>query len=553
MSSFPSFSLRADFLTSESFTPEERRALSPYVTNTDRSVFVLTNLPEVIKGALFSRYSRSMLGLRRLLLREFIQTDESAFGSISGHSGQDAEEQRLAVERAQAFYDRILDGYGDDSIGELGGAHLALEDVSILATKTIQDARIGGSPLEKSTRYVNFGQKVQGDYRFYKDPNLLASRHRESYLKACRTLFETYVALTEPVRDEVRKRLPRDPKSPAEAYERSVRAQGFDLIRGLLPAATLTNMGVFGNGRFFESLIARLHREPLAELQDLASASWTELAQVIPSFIRRAHPDHRHFQSQQAFQVEQQALLKRWAEHLPGTAPTASPGPAAAQVRLVDFDPQAAEKLLASLLYEYTDVPLEELRQSIRNLSEEQQRQLQAECIQLRENRRHKSPRALESLFFTFEITGDYGMYRDLHRHRMLTQWRQPLSPHHGYDLPELLQEAKLDAPYRAAMEQAAEVHEQIHPDFPEAAQYVIPMAYHLRWSLRVNLRALTWLVELRSTPQGHPAYRKVAQELFRAVEQVQPQLARWMTFTDLQDYELGRLAAEIRQEQRQA
>ena len=539
-------------MTSESFTPAERSALSPYVTNTDRSVFVLTNLPEVIKGALFSRYSRSMLGLRRLLLREFIQTDESAFQSISGAGPGNAEEQRLAVERAQAFYDRILDGYGDDSIGELGGAHLALEDVSILATKTLQDARIGGSPLEKSTRYVNFGQKVQGDYRFYKDPTILASRHREAYLKACRTLFETYVALTDPVREEVRKRLPRDPKSPAEAYERSVRAQGFDLIRGLLPAATLTNMGVFGNGRFFESLITRLHREPLTELQELATASWTELAQVIPSFIRRAHPEHRHFQSQHAFQQQQHAVLKRWAERVPGAQRTRAV-PADLQVELVDYDPQAEEKLLASLLYEHTGVPLAEIRDTLRNLGAAEREQLQEECLGLREHRRHKPPRALESCFFTFEITGDYGMYRDLHRHRMLTQWRQPLSPDHGYDLPELLKEAKLDAPYRAAMEQAAEVFELLRPEFPEAAQYVIPMAYHLRWSLQVNLRALAWLVELRSTPQGHPAYRKVAQDLFRAVEQVQPQLARWMGFVDLQDYELGRLAAEVRHEQRNA
>jgi Predicted alternative thymidylate synthase len=147
--------------SNEVFTPEEQVLLSSYVTNTDRSVFVLTNLPEVIKGALFSRYSRSTLGLRTLLLRDFIQKKESRFSDMQTGSSQSdsAKKTELAIESAQKFYDRILDGYGDDSIGELGGAHLALENISILATKTVEDARIGGSPLEKSTRYVTFAEK----------------------------------------------------------------------------------------------------------------------------------------------------------------------------------------------------------------------------------------------------------------------------------------------------------------------------------------------------------------------------------------------------------
>ncbi len=148
--------------SNEVFTPEEQVILSSYVTNTDRSVFVLTNLPEVIKGALFSRYSRSTLGLRTLLLRDFIQEKESRFSDMQTGSNQSdsAKKTELAIESAQKFYDRILDGYGDDSIGELGGAHLALENISILATKTVEDARIGGSPLEKSTRYVTFAEKI---------------------------------------------------------------------------------------------------------------------------------------------------------------------------------------------------------------------------------------------------------------------------------------------------------------------------------------------------------------------------------------------------------
>ena len=177
----------------EDFTPEEIALLSNYVTDTASNVFVLHNLPEVIKGALFSRYSRSSLGLRSLLLKEFITNDdEAAFSEIvaNGKKNQkDIKEQILAIKKAQNFYDRILDGYGDDSIGELGGAHLAIENITMLAAKVIEDARIGGSPLEKSTRYIYFDQKFQGQYLFYREPILMTSAFRNEYESCCNRLF----------------------------------------------------------------------------------------------------------------------------------------------------------------------------------------------------------------------------------------------------------------------------------------------------------------------------------------------------------------------------
>ncbi|MDP7156596.1 MAG: FAD-dependent thymidylate synthase, partial [SAR324 cluster bacterium] len=405
-----------------------------------------------------------------------------------------------------------------------------------------------GSPLEKSTRYVSFGQKVKGDYRFYKEPRLLASQHRERYLNTCRTLFETYVQLNEPVREYVRSRLPRDPDAPAAAYERSVRALSFDLIRGLLPAATLTNMGVFGNGRFFESLISRLRIEPLQEFQDLAQTAWEELAKVVPSFIRRAHPDHRHFQSYAAFTKAQRQQIQSVAAQLEqGSSELLSP-PArtSGEVCLVEWDADAEIKLLAALLYEHTALPLQQVQEQVRQMPNAERKRIFRESIALREHRRHKPPRALERVFYTFDLLGDYGMYRDLHRHRMLTQWRQPLTTRFGYDTPPELEDAGLTQTYHAAMAQAKETFEAIAADFPNEAQYVVPMAYRIRWSMHVNLRALTWLVELRSTPQGHPGYRHIAQALFREVQRVQSRLAEWMKFVDLDGYTLGRLDAEV-------
>src|SRR5277367_2676672 len=185
----------------EEFSESQIKILQRYVTNTSSNIFVLRNLPEVIKGALFSRYSRSSLGLRSLLLKEFILNEETAFSSIVGHESKDhleIEEQLVAIQKAQNFYDRILDGYGDDSIGELGGAHLAAENISMLAAKVIEDCRIGGSPLEKSTRYIYFDQKVDGRYLFYQEPILMTSAYRELFLETCNFLFDTYSKLIPP-------------------------------------------------------------------------------------------------------------------------------------------------------------------------------------------------------------------------------------------------------------------------------------------------------------------------------------------------------------------
>ena len=540
----------------EVFTADEKKILSSYVTNTNRSIFALTNLPEVIKGALFSRYSRSTLGLRTLLLRDFIQEKESRFTEIQGGGEHPdfAKNTELAIESAQKFYDRILDGYGDDSIGELGGAHLALENISILATKTLEDARIGGSPLEKSTRYVSFAEKITGtssandEFGYYQEPTLLKSAHCDLYLSTCRNLFETYVRFTVPIREHVRKQLPHEPKTSQAAYERSVRARGFDIIRGLLPAATLTNMGVFGNGRFFETLIMKLRTEPFVELNEIGRVAYEELAKVIPSFVRRAEAEHKHFQDFRNFSLVQQKLVRNFAAKHLGQLKAET----TETVRLIDFDPEAETKLLAALLYSHSDLPLLQIQERVRRMSDSEKTRLIEQAVALRNHRRHKPERGLEMTFYTFDILGDYGMYRDLQRHRMLTQERQPLTTRFGYDTPDEIEDAGLGAEYHETMARSAEAFETIAKDFPIEAQYVVPMSYNIRWYVHINLRALVWLTELRSTPQGHSGYRRIAQEMFRKVETAQPLLAKYIKFVDLNEYSLGRLNAEQRQEDKQ-
>jgi len=544
---FSQFLFGENMLQTE-FTESQIKILEHFVTNTTSNIFVLRNLPEVIKGALFSRYSRSTLGLRALLLKEFILNDDTAFSSIAGKYGDsDSGNQMIAIQKAQNFYDRILDGYGDDSIGELGGAHLAIENISMLAAKVIEDSRIGGSPLEKSTRYIYFDQKVNGQYFFYQEPVLMTSAFKELYLTTCNRLFETYSKLIPPLTTLIEQGFPKEPNISNAAYTAALRAKVLDCLRGLLPASAMTNMGVFGNGRFFETLLQKLNSHNLAEMQEVGKKSYHELAKVVPSFIRRSDPSHRHYQGYAQFLEAMQKDLSQFAStHAKDIAPFSTPG-----VRLMQFDKDAPAKVGGALLFGCTSSGLSELQDHCKNISEEELARLLEIACSSRENRRHKSPRALEHATFTFEILADFGVYRDLHRHRILTQERQMLSCEHGYYTPPEILNTEMEKDYHEAMLEAKKAYDSIAQELPEEAQYVVPMAYNIHWYFHVNLRSLQWLCELRSQAAGHPTYRLIAQEMARQVSLALPAFERFFKFVDFDGYELGRLGAEIRQEEK--
>lgn len=531
----------------EEFDENQLAVLKHFVTSTTSNIFALRNLPEVIKGALFSRYSRSSLGLRSLLLKEFILNEETAFQAITGvkehHQEEKEEEEFVAVKRAQNFYDRILDGYGDDSIGELGGAHLAIENVSIIAAKVIEDARIGGSPLEKSTRYIYFDQKINGEYQFYREPILMTSAYREEYTNLCNMLFDTYGKLIPPLTEMIEKKFPKEHDVSKAAYTAALRAKVLDCLRGLLPSSTLTNMGVFGNGRFFEGLIQKLNSHNLSEMQDIGKKMHQELAKIMPSFVRRAEQSHKYQLAYAAFKEQMSTELGNLQqEHCSDIEPMQGPG-----VKLIDYDPESPYKVAAALLFADSKCGLAELQEYCEKLPKEKLSRILDAACNSRENRRMKSPRALEHASFTFEIIADFGIYRDLQRHRILTQERQLLTCDYGYYIPDEILDTELEKEYREALDQAKEVYDRIALELPEEAQYVVPMAYNIHWYFHVNLRSLQWICELRSSPAGHLVYRYIAQEMAKQVIEVFPEFERMFKFVDYEGHELGRLGQEIR------
>jgi thymidylate synthase ThyX len=516
-------------------------AVAPYVTNLDRPIFGLRNLPEVVKGALFSRYSRSSKSLRHVLHDEFLAAPEAGIVPATTAEDTDTDNVEVRTQRAEAFYERVLVGYGDDSVAELGGAHIACEQVSNIAAKALEDSRIGLAPLEKSTRYVAFDRKVGGRYAYCREPAIMASPHATRYEAVLDNLFDTYAALIDPMLAWVQARTPRDEHTSERAYASATRARALDLLRGLLPMATLTNVGLFGNGRAFEYLLTRLASSPHPEVRDIGQAMQHELDQLIPAFVKRAKSERGAHYAR--YMADNRARVAEAARVLLPTDTSAD----APTVQLVDYEADAEVKTVAAILYPHTDQTLAQVRAHADMLTAEERARIIAAYVGERASRFQRPGRAFEEVFYTFDLLADLGAYRDLQRHRMLTQERQRYTVRHGYMTPPDLEAAGLAEPYRRALEHAAETVEQIGTDLPDAAQYAVPFAFRVRWRVKLNLREVYHLVELRSGRQGHPAYRAIAQEMYRQIAAVHPILAEGMRFVDMEDYPLERLASEQR------
>jgi thymidylate synthase ThyX len=545
---------------SQEFTGEEQRALAPFFTNLDRSVFGL-KLPQEVAGALFSRYSRSTKSLRRTFFDEFLGDPELGLKDLLG-AQTSASDDSAALKKARAFYDRVLVGYGDDSVAQLGGAHIACENISNVAANLLEDARIGIAPLEKSTRYVRFDQKdATGNYLFYREPKIMASRHRDAYLEVMNLLFDTYARQMEPMLEFVAESLPidqlevRDPTSgkplsyeqakseeklrrwAETAYRATVRAQACDVLRSYLPAATLTNVGMFGVGQAFEYLLSKLHSHELSEAKELAAAMHGELNQLIPSFVKRAQANDYL----SGILATAQSLARETLNDFPVNL--------SEPVVLVDYDRHAEEKVIAGLVYPHARQSLQQLREIALRMDANERRKLLQEHFSKRRHRRDKPGRAFENVYYTFDILGNLGLYRDLHRHRILTQERQAFTTVHGYDTPREIGEAGFKREFDACMNAAAELYEEIYRDLPGEAQYVVPFAFKIRWYIKMNLREAVHLCELRTMPQGHPDYRFIAQEMWRKIKEVHPALTEVGRFIDWKSYRLGRLQSEMRTE----
>jgi thymidylate synthase ThyX len=529
----------------ESFTPGEEAILRRYVTNLDQPVFALVNLPEVVKGALFARYSRSAKSLRRLFLDEFVGDLD-----VSGDATLDA---TVGLERAERLYERVFNEYGDDSVAQLGGVHLACEQASNVLTKILERGRLMAY-LEQSTRYIAYDARLSsGHYRYHRPPEILDSPLGARYVGDMDRIFDAYAEMLPRLIAWIGARHPRDPGDSDFVHRQAVRAKALDASRGMLPAASLSNVGIFGTGQSYELLLLRMRSHPLPEARSYAAMMLAELRKVIPSFLQRVDRPERGGEWSAYFAATREDSSREiemlWPD---ASAPTegAAAGPA---VRLIDFDPDGEDKVLAAACFPLTVLSEEELLRRVRTLTAGERKALLSAYAGRRVNRRHRPDRAFERTDYRFELVTDYGAFRDLQRHRMLSVEWQPLTTALGFEVPDLVAEAGESAAYTESMERSASLYEAIADEQPMQSSYAVALGFRIRYVMQMNAREAMHLIELRSGPQGHPVYRRVAQEMHRAIDEVAGHhaIATAMSHVDHGEVGLERLDAERRAESR--
>jgi thymidylate synthase ThyX len=512
----------------EIFTDDERAVLAPHFTNLDRPVFALVNLPETIKGALFARYSRYSGTLRRLFLEEFAADVPEGGRPFEGEEG----------ERAAGIYERVFIGYGDDSIAQVGGAHVACEWVSNILTKLLQRGRLAAY-LEQSTRYIPYDEPMpDGGYRYYSDAEL-----GTEYRKAMDELFAIYSSSLETVRAWAAEKWPRG-EEPEAAWRRSIKAKALDLLRGLLPASTLSHVGIFASGQAYEQLLLRLSASPLPEARHFSELMLTELKHVMPSFVARVDRPDRGGEWIEYLRRRRETS-ERWVARLGLDRREPGEGP---RVDLVHVD-GSEEDLLAASLFEEAGVPEAEARASVAALDPRERELMLAELAGERRNRRHRPGRGWERVRYRFEIVSDYGGFRDLQRHRLLTcQW-QRLSPDLGAGIPQEVREAGVGDEYERALELSRLEFERLESGgLTDAAPYALCLGYRIRYVLDLNAREAMHICELRSGREGHPTYRAVAQAMHEQIGSVHPAIGRTMRHVDTsREPRLERILGEIR------
>jgi len=531
----------------ENFSTSERKKLLKHFSNIDNSVFVITTPKQVDRGALMSRYSRTDKTMRRIFLDEFLKNQN----------------------RGEEFYKRVLLEYGDDSVAELGSAQIAIEGLSNIAVKKIEDRRIGLSYLEKSSRYVTWDKKLNGRYKFYREPTLMKSCFADDYLESCNLDFNTYAKNIQPMLKLIRENDPienykfkaydgtekkisrlkneNDIKSANMIYRAATKAKALDVLRGLLPASTLTNVGITGNGRAFEYLITILLGSKLTEEKQLGIKIKNELDKTIKSFVSRSND--RYGKALQKYFTDIKKISYKASRNTVHGKPILGNS-----VKLVEFEPElrSINSIITALFFEQSpSISFEQILKNVKKMSKKSKIDVIKQLINARQNRRHRPPRAFEMTDYTFDLITNFGMFRDLHRHRTLTLERQLLTTDHSFDTPEEIVELGIKKDFEDCMYFTESIFQKMRNKFPEQSQYIVNFAYNYPYYMRFNLREATHLIELRTVPQGHADYRKVVQKMYGLINKKHPTLSKIMKFVDLNQYGLERFESEKRTEEK--
>ena len=528
----------------DELTKIEKEHLSPYISDVDADVFVIGNLNPEVVGAALARYSRAPTGIKETIAREFLNPD----GTPNEVKGTE-------------LIDRVVNKYGDESVAELAVAPLCIENISNLMTKVIEDCRIGGSPIEESTRYVLYDVKHNDQWRYVRPQSIMKSDLAEPYVKTMDFLFETYAGLVEPMQEFFRKKLPastfkievereghvamlgadalindNEKRAHRLAYGFTIRSAACDIIRCILPASTKANMGLVGNGRFYSGLISKLLSQELDEGWLLAGNIREALGTQIPTFIRRADKNEYLVENQKKIRELSVALFKDvQIETVPEVV--------LIEDRIEDY----TINLLANIIFPYVQHSTMQIRNVVRALPEKKQNKILSTVLGERKSKRDRPPRAFEYGYpVNFDVVTGFAEYRDLQRHRMLTQQRQDMNVSLGYSVPEEIEEMGKGEVVQECFERSESLHSDlIKAGLVREAQYAPLFNHFIRWNMGMNLREMGHLTELRSQKAGHPKYRRTVQVMAKLYLKRHPGMESVLKFVDYKDYDQGITRAE--------
>jgi len=516
-------------------TPEEQRLLSPFFTNLDRSVYAITFLPPEVGGALCSRASRAHDDLRLVFLNEFLKPflgDENygqALKSLIDFLHKYPVEVLFANPKAREFYFKWLAEYGDDSIAQMAGTWLVYSSLSQVAIKHFENQRIGLAPIEKSSRYVDFSSKIDNHYRYFTPPEIKRMGLKEEYEKVMDKVFESYTLALEKMINVLKGRFP-------EEKEYVLKAKAFDLCRSFLPTSTLGQVAFFGNGQAFEYLINRSLNFPLEEIKWAGKRAYEELVKIIPSFVRRIEKEeskeYRRYLGERPLRILEILKEINWKEEVQ---------PIEQNVTLLAYDKEGEDKIIAGLLFPFLKEPFEIILEKVKKLNLEEKEKILRKILEDRKYRWYKVPRAFELVYLKFEIVLNIGAWRDLQRHRMQTQMHQLFTVEHGFDLPSEFEEfPDLKEIFLQRIAEVEKLYRKIAQSNTLASQYAVLFAHRIRFIQFQNLRQFFWESELRTTPQGHPDYRRIEQTKAKLIQKIYPLISKYL-LVDFEDYYFAR------------
>ena len=496
--------------------------LSEVVTESEGDVYAFTDkLSPVTIAAAMARLSRRGDDMRITLLDEF-----------ANQLGKD-----------EKLLQRVITAYGDDSVQQLAGMHLVVENASNLMTKKLEWGRLAAY-LEQSTRYIYFDQKDSyGRYRYY-IPEYLSKNVKIGYIKTMDNIFDLYSDMVRKLTDYIQKQSTVPKAEQDGAWRAATRAQACDAIRPVLPVATKSTVGIYASGQSIESIIMHLLSDGLPEADATGRKILTEARKIIPSFLQRIDVDDRGVAAM-GYRVFTKEEFKEFTKkHLKSTNSDDYTTP----VQLVDYWPKNELDLVADMLYENTSLSLREIKDQVGTWSYEDKLGAFRSYVGERFNRRHRPGRAMEKAHYSWDLVCDYGIFRDLHRHRMVDDMNwQALSPRFGYDIPPLVEEVGLSDDFEKCFDLSLKLYDKLQRShYENESQYATLLGHKMRWKVTFNAREAMHLIELRTAPQGHPGYRLLAKQMYDKLAEVHPLIADSMKFVNQdEDPKLTRLAAE--------